>query len=245
MTKMIERSFKLMKAVQGLKIKALQCFIGMILISSSAWAQLSPSWQGLLKKELIKIYPQTEIELHSSMRWIKGGQVDTVKSLTFLGDDSKGNAHFKIEGLGANEVHEGWISYSAWQEGRVALQKIKPGEKLQESYFVKQKLNVAQGLGRELRPLVLSPDTPVEELEAIRTVLQGQPLLSTAVDHVPDVRRGDFVKILIRSGGLSLTTSGLAQESGYMNKKVRVTTSQGKKELLGVLHSKNQVEVEL
>ena len=248
--RMMNRKREVLKSIFNHILMRIRLILLLLLIQSFShlswgWAQTPLDWQELLKRELLRVYPQTEIELSPSVKWVRGGNVQRIRALHFLGDDSKGNAHFKVEGMDSSDVHEGWIPYFAWQEGRIALQKIKPGDLLRDSYFVRQKFNVAQGLGRELRPLVLSPQTPLENLEAVRTILQGQPLLSSAVDQIPDIRRGDTVKILIKSGALLLSTQGLAQEPGFLSKKLRVTTSSGKKELLGVLHPKNQVEVEL
>ena len=202
-------------------------------------------WMNSLKQELIKIYPKADIELSSNIQWIKGGNVAEVRRVMLLGDDSKGNAHFLLEGVHHSDIHEGWIPYSAWMDGRVALQKIKPGELLRDSLFVRRKLNVAHGLGKEVRAFVLTPEVRVEDLESIRTILEGQPLLSTSVEHVPDVRRGDLVRVSIKAGSLNLTTSGTAQEMGYVHKRIKVVTLQGKRELQGVLLSKQLVEVEL
>ena len=205
----------------------------------------SPDWRELLKRELEKVHPRAEIEFELEPQWVHGGHLSEIKHLKFLGDDSKGNAHFILEGKDRFDSHEGWISYSAWMESRVANQKIKPGEVLRENYFLKKKLNVAHGLGREVRALILTTHAPVEELESIRTILEGQPLLSTAVEHIPDIRKGDQVKVFIKAGSLHLVTSAIAQEAGYLRGKLKVTTSQGKRELQGVLQSKSLVEVEL
>lgn len=207
--------------------------------------QQAQPWMDLLKRELLKTYPKAEIELGSNIQWTKGGNVLEVRRVMLLGDDSKGNAHFLLEGAHHSEIHEGWIPYSAWMDGRVALQKIKPGEPLRDSLFVRRKLNVAHGLGKEVRAFVLTPEVMVEDLESIRTILEGQPLLSTSVEHVPDVRRGDLVRVSIQAGSLNLNTSGTVQEVGYLNKRIKVLTLHGKRELQGVLLSKQLVEVEL
>jgi flagella basal body P-ring formation protein FlgA len=69
--------------------------------------------------------------------------------------------------------------------------------------------------------------------------------MSSAVERVPDVRRGDSVRVRIISNGLTLTAQAMASEPGYLNGPVRVLTAQTKRELSGKLVSTGVVEVKL
>ena len=69
--------------------------------------------------------------------------------------------------------------------------------------------------------------------------------LQTAVERVPDVRRGDTVKIRVISGDLKLLTLGIAQENGLTGSKVRVVSRTTNQELVGQLKQDGVVEVKL
>ena len=47
--------------------------------------------------------------------------------------------------------------------------------------------------------------TDIAHLEARQTILEGQTLLSSAVERIPDVRRGDSVRVQLVSNGIMLS----------------------------------------
>jgi flagella basal body P-ring formation protein FlgA len=93
--------------------------------------------------------------------------------------------------------------------------------------------------------VILDQSSDITKLQARQTLIEGQPLLSSAVERVPDVRRGDFVRVKIVSNGLTLSAQATASEPGYLNGPVRVLTAQTKRELSGKLISSGVVEVKL
>jgi len=199
----------------------------------------------LLRKAIAKGYGGARIDLTGPIRWVRGDIPTEVSEVSFLGDDGRGNAHFIATGSSTDETAEGWLSFSAWTSTKVSLRRIHPGELLSRDMFVVQEVNVAFGQGHEYRGVILSDSVDVAGLETIQTVLEGQFLVSTAVQRVPDVRRGDSVRIHVTSGGLTLSTLGVAGEPSYINRQVRVITGKGKRELLGQLHPGGIVEVNL
>jgi flagella basal body P-ring formation protein FlgA len=199
----------------------------------------------VLQKEISTNYGDAEIQLSSNIQWVKGGNPAMPARITLLGDDGRGNLHFSVTDDLTFRVSEGWISFSAWVPARIALKRIRPGELLQPDHFVVQNVNVALGQPREYRGLILSQTTELQGLEAIQTILEGQFLLSSAVQRIPDVRRGDSVQVKLISGDLILTTQGHAEEAAYLNRPVRVMTGKNKRELMGYLQSGGVVEVKL
>jgi flagella basal body P-ring formation protein FlgA len=104
---------------------------------------------------------------------------------------------------------------------------------------------VAAGQPFEYRGVILNKDVDVRGLESRQTILEGQFVTSTAVQRVPDVRRGDAVRIHLVSEGLSLVTTGAADEPGFLDGQVRVITSKSKRQLVGRLQRDSVVEVRL
>jgi flagella basal body P-ring formation protein FlgA len=203
------------------------------------------SLETLLQNELKKAYNGAEINLMTEARWVRGSLGDSPVSVKLLGDDSKGNAHFLLSDLDPNKSAEGWIGFSAWLPARIAITRIKPGQLISDELFLTQKVNVAVGQAKDYRGIILTEHVELKGLEAIQTVLEGQFLTTAAVQRVPDVRRGDSVRIHVITGGLSLTTIGVAEEPSYLHRTLRVMTGKNKRELVGMLLPGGIVEVKL
>jgi flagella basal body P-ring formation protein FlgA len=127
----------------------------------------------------------------------------------------------------------------------VALKRIHPGEKLSRGEFQIQPINIAQGLAYQYRGVMLGSKEKIEGLEARQTILEGQYPLTSGVERIPDIRRGDTVELKIVSGTIRLSTMGQVQEPGYLGESVRVLTRKAKKELVGKLRAGGIVEVRL
>jgi flagella basal body P-ring formation protein FlgA len=197
-----------------------------------------------LKRELSKKYPVAKIDVLNNVKWTRGSAPATVQSLRILTETARGEIQFAAYGEGGASA-EGWATYTAWYPARIALRRIHPGESLTMDAFITQEINIASGPAFEYRGVILPPETELQGLEARQTILEGQFLLSTAVRRVPDVRRGDVVRIQIKSGELTLSTTGVADEPGYFNNRVRVMTNKSKQVLTGELQSGRVVEVKL
>lgn len=198
-----------------------------------------------LKEEISKTYNGAKIELLGAVQWVKGGLPTEIKSLHMLGDDSQGNVHFTVSSEGDQETSEGWMSFAAWVPARVAKRRILPGESLNSDLFVIQSVNVSSGQPHEYRGLIFPEQINLKGLETIQTIIEGQFLLTSAVQKTPDIHRGDSVRVQLVSGDLTLSTSGIAEEPGYFNHQIRIITQKGKRELLGTLMASGIVEVKL
>lgn len=208
--------------------------VGWSAVAAPAESRLSQS----IRAELSRKLPNARIELMSGVRWTRGS-ADEAASATVLNLSPRGEAHVVADGA------EGWVSYSAWVPAHVALRRIAPGERIMEEQFVSQQVNVASGNAFEYRGTILGGETPISGLETRQTVVEGQFLTSSAVQRVPDIRRGDSVRIQLISGGLIVSTTGMAEEPAYLNGRVRVMAQKTKREFVGQLVGNGLVEVKL
>ena len=213
-----------------------------LFLSSLSYA----SFEDSLKKELISRYYGAEIELLTSIECIRGSLPVSDQPLLFLTEDGMGNARFTWKDSRYPFHSEGKVSFSAWMQGRSAQKRIKPGEALHPDYFVSKKIDVARGAGREYRGALFPIGEEISQMESTQTIMEGQFLVTSAVRKIPDVKRGEIVRIKLMSGDLTLSTQGVSQETGYVHNQIKVIT-QGKvkKEFSGLLKEGRMVEVQL
>lgn len=190
-------------------------------------------------------YPGTRIAMDSKVHWTHGDASGSQGRVSLLGETSRGEMMFAVADADGRRAGDGWVAFSAWRPARVAVKRVHPGEKIQAEQFINREVNVATGTARELRGLILDPELGIASLEARQSVLEGQMLLTSAVQKIPDVRRGDMVQVRLVSNGLSLSTQGRAEEPAYTGSQVRVTASKAKRELVGKLLDSGIVEVKL
>ena len=197
----------------------------------------------LLKAELAKSYPGARIEITGPFNWVRGSLMKDVENVAVLGDNSRGAAQFLVNGGGASA--EGYVSFAAWTKVPIAIRRVQPGERLTKEIFDVQDMNVATGSAHEFRGLILPASTDFSSLEARQTILEGQYPVSSGVRRVPDVKRGDSVRIQLDTGSVTLSTLGVAEEPAYINGQVRIVASQSKRQFVGKLLEGNIVEVKL
>jgi flagella basal body P-ring formation protein FlgA len=224
-------------------ISAVQ-IIGFIL-AANAFAVANDPLAQMIKGELQAKIPSAKIELTGPARWVSGTPgAQEISAVRVLGTSSKGEAQIAIR-LADGSRAEGFVPFSAWVPARVAVKRILPGETLAQEMFVTQDVNVASGQAYDLRGVILSHSSEVAGLEARQTVLEGTFLTTSAVRKVPDVRKGDAVRIRIQTEGVHLSTIGIAEEPGYIDGRVRVMTQKTKREFIGQLAVGRVVEVKL
>lgn len=212
-------------------------------IGLSGWSYADISLEQAMRSELAKKFAHAQIELNTPS--LGGGLsiTDSVRSATLI-SESRGIADFVVmTKAGHRQVAQ--IAFSAMVPAFIANSRVRPGEKLSASNFKLQQINVAHGLAYEYRGLMLSPETNLDQFEARQTILEGQYPLSSGIQKIPDIRRGDSVRVQLMSGDIQLTTQGTAQEPAYLNGAVRVLTNKTKKELIGKALDNGVVEVRL
>lgn len=233
--------------------------IGFAIISllSVAYAQDGTSVQEMLRGELASRYPGARIAFVEDIHWMGAGtntapSADSQPvSIVLSEPNARGQVQFTLQSKRVSPENDvlvrnyGWVTFQALQPARVAIHRVMPGEEIRSDQFTLQEINVASGAARDYRGVILSPQTELKQLEARQTILEGQPLFSTAVQKTPDVRKGDAVRVQIISNGLTLSTQAQASEPAYMNGHIRVLTEKTKRELTGTLVATGVVEVRL
>lgn len=199
-----------------------------------------------VKAELTKRWPEAKVELIGPIRWAPGTLISGKPMKVSIREVTpKGEAEVLAVDSSNGSTFLGRVNYAAWIHALIPSRRIYPGEKLLPDLFKAQEINGALGQAYEYRGLIVARDTRVVGLEARQTILQGQFLISTAVQKIPDVRRGDSITIRLISGGLSVSTQGTAEESAYIAGRVRVIESRSKREFVGSLAPGGVVEVRL
>jgi flagella basal body P-ring formation protein FlgA len=197
-----------------------------------------------IKKQISESYGSAQVKFSGPIEWIKQTPGKMGGSVQILSDNARGDLRFSVTGT-QGQYWEGALAFSAWVPARIAVKRVHPGELLRKEWFVTQKIKISTGPAREFRGVLLPMENEISKLQSAQTIMEGQFLTSSAVRNVPDVRRGDSVRIHLINEGLTLSTIGVAQEPGYLNRQIRVLTSKTKRELLGQLQPEGIVEVKL
>jgi flagella basal body P-ring formation protein FlgA len=193
-----------------------------------------------IQTELAHQYPGARIDVTGPIKLVHGTLSSPIKKVIWTSESVRGEAHLKV-----NEAAEISAVYAAFVPARVSKRRISPGEKLTADMFVLRDIDVTNGMNYELKGIILSQEEDVARLETRQTILDGQFLTSTAVEKVPDIRKGDSVRIHIVSGDLNLSASGTAAEPGYEKGPLKVVVNRSKHELSGTLEPGGVVEVNL
>jgi flagella basal body P-ring formation protein FlgA len=195
----------------------------------------------LIKKEIATRYIGAHIEIIKALRLVQGTLPAQIQSVHVVSEPVHGEAVLSVND-GATQVR---ATYVAMVPALVAKVRISPNQRLSADMFVRQDVDVANGMAYELKGLVLPQEENVAGLQTRQTIMDGQFLTSTAVEKVPDVRKGDDIRIHIISGDLNLTAGGTAAEPGYINNTIKVIVAKTKHELTGLLQADGVVEVKL
>ena len=200
----------------------------------------------LLQAQLQLKYPEGRVEMTDVLHFSRGTGSAVHPQIRILTETARGEVQFAVLGETPEEYSEGWTSFAAWADGQVAVRRIHPGEALTADLFRKMKINVALGAARESRGILFgTAQGEIKGLQSRQTILEGQLLTTSAVEKTPDIRRGDVIQVHLHTGVLELSTAGVAEEPGYLNRTVRVTASKTKRELVGLLRPDGIVEVNL
>jgi flagella basal body P-ring formation protein FlgA len=198
------------------------------------------SLKAQIRTELGHQYPGARIDVTGPIKLVHGTLSSPISKVIWTSEPVRGEAHLKV-----NEAAEISAVYAAFVPARVSKRRISPGEKLSADMFIFQDINVTNGMNFEMKGVILPQEEDVSRLETRQTILDGQYLTSVAVEKVPDIRKGDSVRIHIVSGELNLSASGIAMEPGYEKGPIKVIVSRSKHELSGTLEAGGVVEVNL
>lgn len=85
----------------------------------------------------------------------------------------------------------------------------------------------------------------LQDKQATRSLKAGSVIKKSNLESIPLVYRGQPVKVLLRSGGLQLTTKGIARSDGGLNDMIRVQNANSNKILYCKVAAPGLVEVKL
>ena len=201
----------------------------------------------VIQAALSKKFPGARIEMTSPIQWLShsGSSGEGIESVVILSENLNGAARFRSTSKKNPFFAEGLVGFSAWVPAHIATRRIYPGELLSGDSFMSREVDIATGAARDYRGVLYPANRSIQGLESIQSILEGQFLLTSAVQRIPDIRRGDSVRIRMTSGPLVLSTLGIAEEPGYFNHSIRVIAGKTKKELSGELQTGRIVEVKL
>jgi flagella basal body P-ring formation protein FlgA len=200
--------------------------------------------ESVLRNELSKRFNDAAIHFLSGSTFPLPPEGVGVQGVRVLSETGTGTVNYSVQySDGASAL--GQARFSAMVPTYVAIRRIRPGEKLELSDFQLQSVNVAQGLAYQYRGVMFNEKDSLDGIQARQTILEGQYPLRSGVEKVPDIRRGDIVRVRIVSGDISLVTMGIVQEPGYLDQSLKILTQKTKKEMVGQLKKGGLVEVAL
>lgn len=216
------------------------------LVFANVGSGLSPLLEQKLTSEIQKRFPRAKIELLSGQKQDLPSN-ENVLSVKYIGDNPQGLASMAIFHKQNDVVTETKIQvpFRATLKVAIASKRLKFGERISVQDFRFEEVDVTSGMNREIIGLMITDSHQVSNHEAHQTIIEGQSILSSAIIPIPDVKRGDPVKLKVLAGALSVQSSGIAQEASYEGQNIRVMNLKTKKELSGILREGRIVEVAL
>lgn len=127
----------------------------------------------------------------------------------------------------------------ALAEVAVAAQPLKKGLILEPQHLRMAALDISD----LANPAFAATD--LLGMQLTRGLQTDAPVLAAMVEHLPVVKRGQQVKIAIKSGSLQLTATGLAYNDGKLDQMIKVQNISSSKIILGRVAGPGLVEVML
>ena len=116
-----------------------------------------------LSRAIGKQYPGAKIVLDPAIHWTHGSPTDDFRSLSILGETSRGETMFAVEGADGERSSDGWVGFAAWMPAKVAVRRVFPGDRVSADMFTVQNVNVAAGQAHELRGVIYDAEARVSE----------------------------------------------------------------------------------
>jgi flagella basal body P-ring formation protein FlgA len=214
-------------------------------------ASLATRLSTLIRASLTEKIADVEIRLPSLTRLMSAppmSHFSEIKNVRLVIDKTNGIAQFEVLGStpeGKELIENIQTPYEAWKKVPVAVRRVYPNTKLKAEDFKIQSINVATGAAREYRGVMMPEDTALNQYQSKQSILEGQYVITSAVEKTPDIRKGDTVRLELTSGDLTLTTQAVTQEAASVGSQVRVITNKTKRELMGLVMPDHSVEVNL
>lgn len=156
---------------------------------------------------------------------------------------SPGKAAVGVQILVDGELYQtvwtGW-SVELWETHPVLTRSVMRGEALSPAIVETRRVR----LGAEFRGEPLAASALLGSV-AVRDLAAGSVLFGRDVQRQRLVERGDLVSIEVRRGTITARTTAIAQQDGRRGDRVRVQATTTGRELVGVVVSKELVEIRL
>src|SRR5690606_28834829 len=101
------------------------------------------------------------------------------------------------EGSGASL--KGKVKFEALASVWVPRRRTPPMKELKREDFQVREFNVASEKFSDIRGLLLSSEKEITRLESTQTLMENQVVLTNKVRRIPDIRRGDAVRVKLVS----------------------------------------------
>ncbi len=209
----------------------------LILLSSSFAATAAWSPKDVLKAFLANNYPWEEIEV-SDVK-VVGRIYDEAPDKILIEKGPIGNAVFSFifknneRAIVKADVRAfGWVVMSKRSfEKRHVIQD-------EDTYLAKMDIRKMPGSSVKNPERILGKSLK-------RSIIANIPIVEDMIEMSRIVARGKMVELILNYKGLSIKTTGMTKEKGYVGVPVKAINISSKKEVNGVLVDENTVKVEL
>ncbi|NNE09054.1 MAG: flagellar basal body P-ring formation protein FlgA [Gemmatimonadetes bacterium] len=110
-----------------------------------------------------------------------------------------------------------WIEAEVLQKALVAKTALKRETKLKEALLVTARVNV-----RKVNGALLHTWPAGRDIRLKRALREGQPVLASWIEAVPDVLRGETIHVFGQNHGLEIALAGTAMEEGFIGDIITV-----------------------
>lgn len=177
---------------------------------------------------------------------IKGNRQLALGPVTYRIDDRNLR---NIEGRVAITIHakvpserdrkvflSGWVD--VYDSVVCASRDIARGELIGKKDLVLERKNLTRTSGDLIYDI-----TTVTGTQARTHIEKGDYLRNSMVEEAPLVRKGDVVKIIARSGRLTVVTTGISRQDGVMGEQIQVENTESNKQVAGRVVDRQTVEI--
>lgn len=135
-----------------------------------------------------------------------------------------------------------WLTFELRGKARVACasQAISRGRIVEAADVELQEISLSQVPS----DFAVDPDALIGR-KARRAFHKGQALPQRSFEHLPDVRKGDKVNVMLSQMSVRIETTGIAQEDGIVGEVIFVRNEGSGKTYLGRIIGQHRVEVNL
>ena len=122
----------------------------------------------------------------------------------------------------------------AWLE---ATRDLPPRRRLQP-----EDVTVAEGWIPDIDNIYLPIHEPIEELELVRLLKQGEALTADVVRRRPEVVRGDVLELIVHAGAVVLRTAARAEADGAIGGTIPLRNLETGRRIVGRILTRNSAE---